>query len=74
MKLYVTYGFGSNLRNKFSVVEGEDESACYSIIKETCGQAYAFAYSEYAFVGEQQEKHYNLTEVPLQAQVMETKK
>jgi hypothetical protein len=68
MKLFVTYGWGSNLRHNFSVVEGEDTSACYDQINSTAGRNYAFAYSEADFEG--QAERYGLTEVPLQAQIL----
>jgi hypothetical protein len=69
MKLYVTYGFGSNLANCYSTVEAEDYSACYRIIEEVTQNKYAFAYSEERFAG--QVERYGLTEVPLQAQIIE---
>lgn len=65
MKLYVTYGFGSNLKNCYSVVEGEDIPDCYKTISNVCGTKYAFAYTEERFKG--QPEAYELTEVPLQA-------
>ena len=67
MKLYVTYGFGSNLKNGYSVVEGQDIPDCYVTINAVCGSAYAFAYTEDRFAG--QVEKYDLTEVPLQAQI-----
>ena len=68
MKLYVTYSYGSNLRNAFSVVEGADIRTIYDEINRVCGPAYAFTYSEEAFEG--QRERYGLHEVPLQAQVI----
>ena len=68
MKLYVTYGYGSNLRNAFSVVEGPDIRTIYETINSVCGKHYAFAYCEEAFEG--QRERYGLHEVPLQAQVI----
>ncbi len=69
MKLYVTYGFGSNLRNCYSVVEANNIPMAYDIIHEVCGPDYAFAYTEDHFAG--QVEKYGLTEVPLQAQTKE---
>ena len=69
MKLYVTYGFGSNLKNCYSVVEGEDILVCYKTINSVCGQAHAHIYAEKRFAGKVE--HCNLTEVPLQAQIKE---
>lgn len=66
MKLYVTYGFGSNLKNCYSVVEGADIATCYVIINEVTQGQYAFAYTEEHFAG--QVEKYGLTEVPLQEQ------
>ena len=68
MILYVTYGYGSNLRNNYSRVEGKDTSDCYEQIERVCGDAYAFTYTEERFEG--QPDKYGLTEVPLQAQIM----
>ena len=68
MILYVTYGYGSNLRDNYSRVEGVDISDCYGQIERICGDAYAFTYTEERFEG-QPDKH-GLTEVPLQAQIM----
>lgn len=64
VKLYVTYGSGTRLRNCFSVVEAETPHAAYAKVHEVCGNKYAFAYSEKDFAG--QEEKYCLTEVPLQ--------
>ncbi len=67
-KLFITYGNGSNLRNNYSVVEGEDYSACRAIADEVTGGKFAFDYPEEAFRG--QPEKYSLTEVPLQPQVL----
>jgi hypothetical protein len=68
MKIYVTYGYGSNLRDNYSVVEGQNEMECYNKIGAICNGAYSFSYKEEEFEG--QAEKYGLTEVPLQAQVM----
>jgi hypothetical protein len=70
MKLFVTYGFGSNLANCYSVVEGDGILNCYQQVKDKCGMAYAFVYNEAEFEG--QPEKYGLGEVPLQAQVKNT--
>lgn len=67
MKVYVTYGFGSNLANCYSMVEGEDVSACYAEIDRVTDGKYAFVYDEENF--KDQPEKYGLTEVPLQQQV-----
>ena len=64
VKLYVTYGCGTRLRNCFSVVEAEFLSDAYKHVKSICGNKYAFAYIEKDFEG--QPEQYGLTEVPLQ--------
>jgi hypothetical protein len=66
MKLYVTYGFGSNLANCYSVVEANTEEACRQKVRNVCGGKYAFTYSEKNFEG--QVEAYNLKEVELQPQ------
>jgi len=65
--MYVTYGFGSNLENCYSRVEGEDEQDCLRQISEATLGAYAFTYTEKHFAG--QVEQWGLREVPLQAQV-----
>jgi len=66
VKLYVTYGYNSNLRNNFSEVEGETLEECYRQINDTTRGQYAFTYDEFGFAG--QVERYGLTEVPLQPQ------
>ena len=71
IKLYVTYGFGSNLANCFSIVEAESGQAAFDKVREVCGQSYAFTYPHDVWHGENgrsQEDRYGLTEVPLQPQ------
>ena len=63
---YVTYGFGSNLRNCYSVVQAENYAAALQHIHEITGGKFAFCYDEKEF-GDQPEK-YGLTEVTLQPQ------
>lgn len=64
-KLYVTYGWGSNLRNNYSVVEAPTEMECHEKVDEVCGRDYAFTYRDMKSAGIEE---YKLTEVPLQAQ------
>ncbi len=66
MKMYVTYGFNSNLQGCYSVVEADTEKACLQKIRDVCGGRYAFTYSEKNFEG--QVEAYNLREVELQPQ------
>lgn len=64
---YVTYGHGSNLRDCYSVVEGEDYAECRRILHEAIGDNFAFMYSEEEFAG--QVEDYNLRKVELQPHV-----
>lgn len=66
MKIFVTYGCGSDLGMNYSVVEADTAQDAYKIIEATCGRAFAFTYSEEDFAGQIEE--YGLIEVPLQAQ------
>ena len=68
MKLYITYGYGSNLKDCYSIVEAPDIPACYATINEVTQGKYAFAYTEEKFEG--QVERYGLRKVPLQAQTM----
>ena len=64
---YVTYGFGTNLANKYSVIEACDYATARArIFKEIQGK-FAFMYDESEFAGQVEE--FNLDEVSLQAQV-----
>lgn len=68
MKLYVTYGYGTNLRNCYSVVEGDTVSECYDKVVAGTSGKYACTYHEDQYadcIGK-----YGLREVPLQAQEM----
>ncbi len=67
MTLYVTYGYGSNLKDCYSVVQGSSWKACYDQISEATSGQYAFTYTAEEFEG--QVERYGLREVPLQAQV-----
>lgn len=69
MKLFITYGCGSNLCNCYSVVEGKDYSECRAHADEVTEGKFAFGYSEEKFKG--QPEKYGLTEVPLQPQWFE---
>lgn len=66
MKLYVTYGYGSEQGTNYSVVEGIDDADCLRQINDTCSSRWAFCYREH----EKAEAidRYGLTEIPLQAQ------
>jgi hypothetical protein len=67
-KLYVTYGFGSNLRNKFSVVTGANYDECRAYVMDVTGGKFAFDYVEEDFA--HQIDKWGLTEVPLQPQIL----
>ena len=66
MKLFITYGCGSNLRNCYAVVEGENYKECRAHADLITEGKFAFDYSEEQFKG--QPEKYGLTEVPLQPQ------
>ena len=68
-KFFVTYGCGSNLNRKYSVVEADSYSEAQKEIKYVCGRYFAFCYDNEADFN-RQIAEYHLTEVPLQAQVM----
>lgn len=51
-KLYVTYGYNTNLQNCFSVVESENMIHARRIVNSVCGSNYAFSYTEQEFSGQ----------------------
>lgn len=63
MKLYVTYGCGTDKNRGYSVVEGEDIIDCMKQVSEACGPRYAFTYREDEFAG--QVERWGLRELPL---------
>lgn len=69
MKLFVTYGCGSNLSGCYSVVEGKDYHECRAKVDEVTQGKFAFDYTEERFKG--QAEKYGLKEVPLQPQVLD---
>jgi hypothetical protein len=66
-KYFVTYGFGSNLGQCYSMVEAENYSEARNLIHEITDGAFAFCYDEKEFEG--QVADYNLSLIPLQKQV-----
>lgn len=64
MKVYVTYGIGTNLNGCYSVVEGDNYDGCLAKIREATQLKYAFDYSEEE--GPKLVDKYNLRQVPLQ--------
>jgi len=68
VKLYVTYGLGSNLCNCYSVVEAESYVEARNAVDRVTGGKFAFDYTEKLF--ERQVDKYGLKEVPLQPQEM----
>lgn len=68
MKIFVTYGCGSDLGMCYSVVEADTAQDARKIIEAVCRRDFAFTYSEEDFAG--QAEKYGLTEVPLQPQIM----
>lgn len=65
--LFVTYGYGSNLKDCYSVVQGKSWKDCYDQIMEATSGQYAFSYTPEEFEG--QIERYGLSKVPLQAQI-----
>jgi hypothetical protein len=68
-KVYVTYGFGSNLAGCFSIVEGESWEACNKIIEEVTKMQFAFRYTERDFLNNNMQGKYGLVQVDLQPQI-----
>ena len=66
MKLYITYGLGSKLRNCYSVIEGLDYQTCRRMAEAGTNREFAFDYTEAEFAG--QVEQYGMKEVPLQPQ------
>lgn len=66
MKLYITYGLGSKLKNCYSVIEGLDYAVCHRMAEAGTNREFAFDYTEEDF-GDMAEK-YGMTEVPVQPQ------
>lgn len=67
LKFYVTYGYGSNLRDCYSTVEAESYAEARKHIMEVTGGKFAFDYPQEKYascIG-----RYNMVEVPLQPQV-----
>lgn len=69
MKMFVTYGCGSDQRNCYSVVEGADVIDCIEKVQATCGRHYAFTYTDEQDF-ERQIRQYGLHEIPLHAQTI----
>lgn len=68
MKIYVTYGCGSNLPNCYSEVFCENYGQGRAHVDAVTRGKFAFTYTEEDFVG--QVEKYGLHLVPLQAQVL----
>jgi hypothetical protein len=68
MKMYVTYGCGSDRGGCYSVVEGNGYDDCRAQVEVACGEHFAFMYPEEAF--DRAIAKYSLKEVPLGPQVM----
>ena len=66
MKLYITYGLGSKLKNCYSVVECIDYETCRRMAIAGTNREFAFDYTEEDF-GDMAEK-YGMTEVRVQPQ------
>ena len=63
---YVTYGYGSNLRNKYSKVAAPDYGSAHDLAHEVTSGKFAFMYDEDDFLP--QIEKYGLHEVALQPQ------
>ena len=68
---YVTYGVGSNLGNRYSIVLAESHEEAQKQVKSICGNKYCTTYNKKEF-GNQAEQ-YNLTLVALQPQQMRSR-
>lgn len=68
---YVTYGVGSNLGNRYSIVLAESHEEAQKQVKSICGNKYCAIYNKKEF-GNQAEQ-YNLTLVALQPQQMRSR-
>lgn len=55
MKMFVTYGGGTDRRNNFYVVEGKDYNECRSKVEAACGPKFAFMYTEEDFAGQEED-------------------
>lgn len=67
-EFFVTYACGSNLANNFSIIQAYDEDEASDIAHIVTKGKFAFLYTRQTFAG--QVEKYNLTEVPLQPQIM----
>lgn len=70
---YVTYCHGTMQKNCFSIVRAVDHVAARCAVLTQLGCAWGFMYNEAEFVGENQQERYQLTQIPLQAQVWNTR-
>jgi hypothetical protein len=52
MKLFITYGFGYDQRNNFSVIEAPTLLECQEQLDTLTDGRYAFSYSEKDFAGQ----------------------
>lgn len=66
-RVYVTYGYGTNLRNCYSIVEDETMEGAMEQIRIVTDGKYAFTYTDEADF-QRQIKQYLLREVSLQPQ------
>ncbi|QGH72740.1 MAG: hypothetical protein [Podoviridae sp. ctQNx1] len=69
MKVYITYGIGSNLSNCYSVVYGKNLETCMKRINRVTGGMYAFSYCEEDFK-KIEEKYGPMIQVSLQPHVI----
>lgn len=69
MKLFVTYGFGTNQGNNYSVVEGANYGEALEKVFTAIGEKFAFTYDDEEDFKRQIEQ-YHLTEIPLTPQGM----
>ena len=67
VRIYVTYGYGTNLRNCYSIVEDETMGGAMEQIHIVTEGRYAFTYTDEADF-QRQIKQYSLREVALQPQ------
>lgn len=69
MKVYITYGIGSNLSNCYSVASGKNLEDCMEKIRKKTGNRYAFNYFEEDFKVIQ-DRYGPMLQVPLQPHVI----
>lgn len=68
MKVYITYGIGSNLKDCYSVIKGKNLAECLQKIMKATGNNYAFSYTEEDFM--RMREKFPMQCVPLQPHII----